>query len=287
MTWYKVDDSFHSHPKATATSLAALGLWVVAGSWSGNHLTDGFVPDHVVRLLSRGSDELAGELVSAGLWKRTKGGYQFHDWDTYQPTKAGVLRERAAATERQRRRREKKSSSEPVSETVTAGVTGASRRDTAVSHGEVRVGSGYVSSSADSSVGTSVSSAHADAPGGAPATEESPPSSPAKLKRGGRIPADFVVTPEMVAWARVNAPDVDGRLQTAAFIDYWKGIPGQRGVKLDWVATWRNWMRDKQERAQSRPRKPQEYQSQTDGNIAAFIARGSRQEPLALPGGAA
>ena len=27
------------------------------------------------------------------------------------------------------------------------------------------------------------------------------------------------------------------------FRDYWRGVPGQRGTKLDWEATWRNWVR--------------------------------------------
>ncbi|WP_157253141.1 hypothetical protein [Nonomuraea typhae] len=81
MTWFKVDDSLHSHPKAMAASLAALGLWAVAGSWSSDHLTDGFVPDHMIPSLSRGSDKLVEDLVAAGLWKRVRGGYQFHQWN--------------------------------------------------------------------------------------------------------------------------------------------------------------------------------------------------------------
>ncbi|MGI5418677.1 hypothetical protein [Actinomadura luteofluorescens] len=81
MTWFKVDDRFHSHPKGMAASLAALGLWTVAGSWSSDHLTDGFIPDHVIASLSRGETELAKELCAAGLWKRSRGGYQFHEWD--------------------------------------------------------------------------------------------------------------------------------------------------------------------------------------------------------------
>ena len=81
MPYFPVDDSFHSHPKSMAVSLTALGLWTVAGSWSSDHLRDGFVPDHVVSSLSRGQIELAKELVGAGLWKRTRGGYQFHEWD--------------------------------------------------------------------------------------------------------------------------------------------------------------------------------------------------------------
>ena len=29
----------------------------------------------------------------------------------------------------------------------------------------------------------------------------------------------------------------------SVFRDYWKSCPGQKGVKLDWLATWRNWLR--------------------------------------------
>jgi hypothetical protein len=77
--WFPVDDSFHSHPKALATSLAARGLWVTAGSWSSAHLTDGVVPVHVLASLG-GTPELAAELVAARLWRRTRQGYVFHDW---------------------------------------------------------------------------------------------------------------------------------------------------------------------------------------------------------------
>lgn len=100
MTWFKVDDRFHSHPKAAASTLAALGLWAVAGSWSSDHLTDGFMPDHVVPLLSRGASELADELVAAGLWRRVRGGYQFHQWTSNgdgvkrNPTRVEVEEER-------------------------------------------------------------------------------------------------------------------------------------------------------------------------------------------------
>jgi hypothetical protein len=76
MTWFKVDDSFHSHLKVLAAEPAALGLWVVAGSWCGANLTDGFIPDHVLPRLIPSSTPLALQLVDCGLWRRTKGGYQ-------------------------------------------------------------------------------------------------------------------------------------------------------------------------------------------------------------------
>lgn len=102
MPWFKVDDSFHSHPKTLATDPAALGLWVIAGAWSSANLTDGFVSTMVLSRLLPDSDELAKKLVAAGLWKRAKGGYQFHDWSDYQPNKNDVEKERKAARDRMR-----------------------------------------------------------------------------------------------------------------------------------------------------------------------------------------
>lgn len=86
MTWFKVDDRFHSHPKVLATEPAALGLWVVAGAWSSANLLDGFVPDQALPRLLPGSEMLAEKLVTAGLWKRVRAGYQFHDWTDYNPS---------------------------------------------------------------------------------------------------------------------------------------------------------------------------------------------------------
>lgn len=100
MPWFKVDDSFHSHPKALAASPAALGLWVVAGSWSGANLSDGFVPDHVLPRLLPDAATLAKELASTGLWKRIRGGYRFHDWNDFNPASETVLAEREAARKR-------------------------------------------------------------------------------------------------------------------------------------------------------------------------------------------
>jgi hypothetical protein len=105
VTWFKVDDSFHSHPKVLATTPAALGLWVVAGAWCGANLTDGFVPDHALPRLLPGSGELAKELVSVGLWRRAKGGYRFHDWCDFNPDSTSVIKERDAARDRMRRLR--------------------------------------------------------------------------------------------------------------------------------------------------------------------------------------
>lgn len=84
MTWFKVDDKLHSHSKTRkvlAEAPAALALWVVAGSWSSDNLTDGFVPDHQLPwLIPAGAEDMARQLVAARFWKRVKGGYRFHEW---------------------------------------------------------------------------------------------------------------------------------------------------------------------------------------------------------------
>ena len=62
-------------------------------------------------------------------------------------------------------------------------------------------------------------------------------------KKGFRLPddwnpreADFAM-----AVARLNG---SAKLELEKFRDYWKAQPGQRGTKLDWDATFRNWVRN-------------------------------------------
>lgn len=83
-------------------------------------------------------------------------------------------------------------------------------------------------------------------------TSTSPPTSSSGERRGTRIPPGFVATDDMLAWARTEGwspPDV-ARV-TEAFVDYWTGIPGAKGRKVNWVGTWKNWLRREAER---RPR---------------------------------
>lgn len=63
--------------------------------------------------------------------------------------------------------------------------------------------------------------------------------------KGTRVPDPFVVTDEMAAWAEEHCPLVDWGAESQVFLDYWRAKPGAAGVKLDWPATWRNWMRRK------------------------------------------
>jgi uncharacterized protein YdaU (DUF1376 family) len=65
-----------------------------------------------------------------------------------------------------------------------------------------------------------------------------------KNKRGSRLPQDWFLTKSMGDWATQERPDLDVRQIAEQFKDYWVAQAGQKGVKLDWDATWRNWVRN-------------------------------------------
>lgn len=90
MSWFKVDDKLHSHPKVLGVPLRAMGLWVLAGAWCADQLTDGFVPRAVLPTLAAKTID-AKALVDAGLWIEVEGGWVFHDWLDMQPSRAATL----------------------------------------------------------------------------------------------------------------------------------------------------------------------------------------------------
>jgi uncharacterized protein YdaU (DUF1376 family) len=60
-------------------------------------------------------------------------------------------------------------------------------------------------------------------------------------KRGCRLPVDWQPSDEDVTFAVEHR--VDWRREADAFRDFWFSKPGAQAVKLDWSATWRNWVR--------------------------------------------
>ena len=63
-------------------------------------------------------------------------------------------------------------------------------------------------------------------------------------KRGSRLSQDFCLPNEWNSWARNERPDLNVLQTFDKFKDYWIAQAGQKGVKLDWFATWRNWVRN-------------------------------------------
>lgn len=113
-------------------------------------------------------------------------------------------------------------------------------------------------------------------------TDLAVPRAPAPARaRGTRLPADFTVTPEMVAWFRERCPQVDGKTETEKFRNYWTAKTGQAATKLDWPATWRNWMLAAAERLPVRPVSGQPVRSTGELRAEAAIEAGRRAQERA------
>lgn len=70
------------------------------------------------------------------------------------------------------------------------------------------------------------------------------PSLPTSNARGARLPADWFPEPlpdEFVRKHGITQHIVQNEFEK--FVDYWTAIPGAKGRKLDWQATWRTWLR--------------------------------------------
>lgn len=102
--WAKIDDNLWAHPKWINLPDSAKALWVSALSYCACYETDGHVPTHALPTLypNKHRARAIGALVKAGLWEQIDGGYMFHDWERYQPTKARKDAERKDKRDRMR-----------------------------------------------------------------------------------------------------------------------------------------------------------------------------------------
>ena len=62
--------------------------------------------------------------------------------------------------------------------------------------------------------------------------------------RATRLPADWTLPDEWREWAKHDRPDLDIARTAERFLDYWTAKGGSGARKLDWFATWRNWVRE-------------------------------------------
>ena len=73
-----------------------------------------------------------------------------------------------------------------------------------------------------------------------------PDKSGVTAQRANRLPKGFVVPPDWIAWAKSERSwtNAECRTEAANFVDFWNAKAGRDGTKLDWQATWRNWVRN-------------------------------------------
>lgn len=205
----KIAELLDDHPRAVLLHLQCI-------AYSAQHLTDGVVPLRMAMRLAGAETHDADLLTGQGLLiPLGDGKVEVHDYLEHQRSseqvKQAAVKGRDAAVSRWKR--------QPQEEALDLGESG-------------------------------------DAPSNAPSMLDPMPrererereelQAPQPRKRGSRVPENFAIDDAMRAWAAKSAPDVDIVRATEDFIDYWKSVPGVKGVKLDWVATWRQSMRKQQ-----------------------------------------
>lgn len=81
----------------------------------------------------------------------------------------------------------------------------------------------------------------------ADAKQKAKPQKTSLREQSSRLNPDWSPGEELKAWVRKRRQDLDLQETVDSFRDYWVAKPGAAGQKLDWDATFRNWVRTQRE----------------------------------------
>lgn len=84
-----------------------------------------------------------------------------------------------------------------------------------------------------------------------------------------RLPSSWAPSDDDTRFLESERPDLSLRETADSFRDYWIGIPGTKGKKTDWPATWRNWVRRQESSSPINGKKT--WQSQKEINDSATL----------------
>jgi hypothetical protein len=222
-TYAKIEHSLYDNPKIVGLSCEAFRAYVEGILYSGKNLTDGFLDERIVSRMwgTQVAEELATNDPVNPSWQRVEGGWLIYGFTERQNTKEHVESVKKKRKEAVEKRWSDAKAKQNANTTDTKAIQNEYKTDTKA----------IPDTDTDTDTDTNK-----------------------ELKRGTRLQHPFVLTNDMIKWAVEKYPLVDFHLQTEAFIDYWTSQPGQKGVKSDWVATWRNWIRNSRPTLQ--PAKP-------------------------------
>ena len=116
----------------------------------------------------------------------------------------------------------------------------------------------------------------------ATATANTSKPSKASKARGTRLPDGWVPDDALIAWTKVNAPAAANALEVERFRDYWQSIPGQRAIRVNWAATWRNWARRCQEQ-HTQPNRGPAPRATTSDRVNGWLALAESLDPNHQP----
>jgi hypothetical protein len=274
MGWGRIDDGFDDHRKVMdlleyEQGPAAIGLWTLCFTWAHRNTrrqgkTPGLIPASLPRrFVGPIARELAGLLVKVGLWEeRGEDGWQIHDFDQYLPTehtreaRAEAGRKGAQKRWGNRKRADSQKQTDAKLPGTDSNLPSDPNNEPEASHDAASnaVANDGSRTLARRAISNEIAPAPTPAPGPGALPLGDEPSveggvqggdageKPARQRRGTRIPDDFKVTPEMVAWAKKRCPHVDGRLETEKFVNHWTAKAGRDAVKVDWSRAWMNWL---------------------------------------------
>lgn len=224
-------DFADSH-KIAPLSDAAFRGYVEALLWSRRMLLDGLIPERMAHRMMGAAvlEELSTNDPDSPSLIVVEGGYQIHDFGVHQSTKAEIEELREARR--------------------TAGIRGGQASAQARAEAKAKQAASKAPSKSN------------------PETETETFSSKELKSRGTRAPDSFEISNEMRAWASREVPLVDVDKKLGEWLDYWRSVPGQKGVKLDWLGVWRNGMRKQQEFAErdgvGKPRNVKRFNDEAD-----------------------
>ena len=97
---------------------------------------------------------------------------------------------------------------------------------------------------------------------------EPPKNRPAERlsNRGSRLPVDWRPSAELLQWAKTERPDLNLEGVIEQFKDYWVAKPGKEGLKRDWDATFRRWIRNEHHRQPAQGSKYGSFDERNYGN---------------------
>ena len=222
----RIDLVIMGHRRAYEAGPEAMGVWLFAVGYAREQETDGFVPSAILHSAwgGRSNAKLAARLVSAGLLVVVSGGYMVQKYAEKNETKAQIDVRRQAEAARKAAYRGRG---------TPAGVPSVSQRDTRGTPAGVR----DTEPEPEPEPEPEKRQEHA-----APSAPLVAPVAKAKAARGSRLPEGW--SPSDATLAALRAEGHHGATAAlASFRDYWAGVPGSKGVKLDWEGTYRNWVR--------------------------------------------
>jgi hypothetical protein len=95
----------------------------------------------------------------------------------------------------------------------------------------------------------------------------------AKKSKGTRLDQNWELPDDWAIWAKQNRPEINVNQTADGFKDYWLAAPGAKGVKADWFATWRNWVRNQKAGKASEPswaQKQREWVAEATGTTREY-----------------